>query len=186
VAGSLGSLPDGFVLDLARLSLQDSGYEVTLASIPDFKDPLLVANDAYSTIGIISANEWSDVAGVLDALQLNFANWAIDHVGSEKRWDLYLVFLVSSEIKGSELTPVERFVSDIRYVRKIVRGAVYATRESVEMALAPFLPVSPATQHSYGEPLEELERDLRVQGQDPALISSAIESFRRTGVVELP
>jgi hypothetical protein len=150
-----------------------------------FPEPPLIAEDPYSIAALVNPARWSDVAATIDQMQVSFGNWAVGHA-PEKRWDLYLVVLVAADISPDEVGPVEQVVSDIRFVRKIVRGAVLPTTESVEHALAPFLPVSPLGVRDITDPMRDLEQDLRAQGIDPTLVSSAIDTFGATGQVVLP
>lgn len=168
------------------LILSDAGYESRRVTIPDVGYPMLVAEDAYSIVGVLTSSSWATVAQVLPEVELSFANWAVLEGGPAKRWDLYLIILVAGEISSDALKTVEAVVSDIRYVRKIVRGAVTATTDGVERALAPVLPVSPAAARTYGDPLDDLAGELLIEGVSPVLVAAAIESFRRDGEVSIP
>jgi hypothetical protein len=178
--------PNGLLGDAALRVLSEADYAVQSFRVEGIAEPILVADDPYSTLGVITASTWGSLSAQIDSIQMIFANWAIERSGPGKRWDLYLVVLLSSDIEPEELTRVEAVVSDIRYVRKIVRGGVTASIAGVRHALAPFLPVAPSIRPDIEDPLHDLETQLRGQGIEPSVASFAIESFRETGEAALP
>jgi hypothetical protein len=176
---------DDSVADGALRLLRSAGFQVVAAELPEL-GPIAIAEDRYSIVGLLAAADWGEVRSRALELPIGLSNWAIEHGAGDRQWDVYLVVLLSERIDEGDLADVERFVSDTRFVRRIVRGSLAHGVDAIRAALAPFLPVDIRVDTEEGAPLEELEAKLRRTGLDEAVVAGAFDSFRATGEVEIP
>ncbi len=173
--------------DLAdfRAALEDADYNCEMTSVPT-SSRVLLAENPYSLIAIVEMDVWDSVEQSVFDVQSELSRLVAESTDAEKRWDMYvLVHLRTPSPSAVDVRAVEALEADTRYARKFVRWNLENSREELDRALRPFLPLRAATAFESQDVLQLLHRALATEGIEADLAESAIESFRLRGEVRL-
>lgn len=167
------------LLESAAEILRDNRFDVSPRVLDGFEEPLLVAESPYMLAVLIAGERWNDVAGAVGPAEVGLANWAsvVDH--SSRRWDLYVVVLIEQRPdSASEGAAIERAEANTDMTRKIVRSGIHTdTRERIQAALRPLLPLAPVGRAALPDFAAALEERLRVHGIEAEIAQQAVADF---------
>src|ERR1035437_9246876 len=157
--------------------LRAEGFSTDAVVLPS-GTALFVAEDVYSVAAITASDSWHQAAPDIDLLATDFANWALSRSPRDKQWDLYLILLVSTPvIEDEELAEIEELVSDVRYVRRLVRHGVPLDMGCIRTALAPLLTIQLPPRISERDPFKALVAALRSQGVDASRAQETVDRY---------
>jgi hypothetical protein len=137
-----------------------------------------VAEDDYSVVALVGADEWHSIESTVEPVATDFANWALGQNARDKQWDLYVIVLIASVVANdSELADIETFMLDTRYVRRLVRHGVEPEMSALRTALAALLPVELPQRVAERDPLGALASALRSEGVESQFSQRMVEEF---------
>jgi hypothetical protein len=172
------------LLQDADVLLKEAGFSTSLSFLSASDLPCLLAEDRFFVVAVVAAETLDDarhgepfaVSGLLDRLTAAEAG--------AKRWDAYVVLLAAEPIETAEQT---RDVVDLQYntrgVRRIVATGVN-DRESLAVALRPFLPLPPRTVGGLGNALDELVDQLVLNGVPAEAAPRYVAAFAQQGTLD--
>jgi hypothetical protein len=182
------SLPTGHpLLENAAEVLREHGLASAPRVLEGLGEPVLVVESPYMLAVLLAGERWSDLEDELYDAQVALANWAATVDSSSRRWDLYVVALLSNWPETPEdSAAIEQAEADTSLTRKIVRsGVLTADPERLRNALRPLLPLAPIGGAALPDLAEALEARLRVHGVDPDIAERAVSGFLHGGRVWL-
>jgi hypothetical protein len=167
--------------------LEGAGYNTAPIVLPDTKALLVVAESVYAVVGVVGAEEWSELAIDIDNLTTDFANWALSRKPEAKQWDLYLLLVIAQPLtRDADVAQAEQFANDTRYVRRLVRHGVASEHPgAVHTALAALLPLRLPERISERDPYAALVEALRGRGVDGHLAFQTVEQFLAATGIDL-
>jgi hypothetical protein len=172
------------LLQDAEALLKEAGFSTSRSELAGGELPSLVAEDKFFVVAVVAAatlddarrGEPSAVSGLLQRL-------AVAEAGA-KRWDAYVVLLTAEPIETPEQT---RDVVDLQYntrgVRRIVATGV-SDRDSVAVALRPFLPLPETSAGGLGNALDELVDQLILNGVPADAAPRYVAAFAKQGTLD--
>jgi hypothetical protein len=164
----------------AQEILTEGAFHTARVTLPQAQAGVLVAENPYTVAAVAGVDQWHDVAPYVNVLATEFANWALSRQPQAKQWDLYLIVLIVQPVTSdSELTEIEQFTDDTRYVRRLIRHGVVSDRDSADAltALAALLPLQLPDRIAERDPYSALVEALRGQGVDRDLAAQTVEQF---------
>jgi hypothetical protein len=164
--------------------LREAGFSTSRSDVAGGELPSLLAEDRFFVIAVVAAatldEAWRGepfaVNGLLDRL--------VTANAGAKRWDAYVVLLAADPIETSEQS---RRVVDLQYntrgVRRIVATGV-ADRDSLAVALRPFLPLPQTSAGGLGNALDELVDQLILNGVPADTAPRYVAAFAQQGTLD--
>lgn len=166
--------------DVADL-LSQAGYSMGTSDLAGAT--AVIGESPYALIACVEFDAWDCLEERIFDVQAALTRAAAD-APSARNWDLYVVALVAADSREhAHRATAERIESDTRYARKFVRAGVH--RHALDRALRPLLPLRQTAQLKIASPLSELRNELRALEIADVDADTAIESFCRSGTVEL-
>lgn len=170
-------------LDPVARVLEDGGYIVEALDIDDL-GPSLLAETPHALVLCITCT-WEALSNTVEEAQAELTNLSARHP-SPRSWDLYVVARIEQDPDEGQEIQRERIEHDTRYARKFVLAGGRADAETVMRALRPLLPLQATPSAKRGDPLDAMRDSLLQHDVDPALVASALTSFRETGEISIP
>jgi hypothetical protein len=166
--------------DIAAV-LRDAGYELASRELAGVD--AVLAETRYALVACFECDGWERLDERVFDVQSALTRVA-EESPSARTWDLYLVILVLAPVRDATgRAAAEAIEADTRYARKFVRFDV--AKDTLDRALRPLLPLRAPAELELSEPLGELRNELRSLLVADDVADAAVESFRRTNMVEV-
>jgi hypothetical protein len=181
---SADAFRQNLLLDEADAVMREVGFSTQFGVFSSADTPWLLAEDEFFLVAVIASGtleaaqraESFAAAELLDRLDAR-------NVGA-KRWDAYMVLLLEESVDDAERT---REVAELQYntrgVRRLVAAGV-TDRESLAVALRPFLPLPRPEPGGLSDALADMADQLTLNGVDPEKSPRYVAVFAQTGSLD--
>lgn len=175
------------IISAVHTSLVGGGYEYATDIEGDLihgalEDPLRVYESRSSVIGVAYYETWTTLEGRWVEAQSLLVDLITKYFrrGEAKTWEGYLVLLTNDQLLGDPLG-VDRIRRDTTRLRKIViAGADTDSRESLQTALLPVLPLNEVrTSLRAARVMDRLPKLLEALGINTVLSKEVVQAFEQ-------
>lgn len=173
------------LLELVADHLSKAGFVTQMSEVADLRGNAVFAETTDELVCVFVNPDGGFLRGSFDAVEAKLADLGVND-GSPRRWDYYSVALLAdpeSVVKHSQI--IREIEYDTNFSRKIVRVVDPKSRETVDAALRPLMPLREPKAVRLEEPLTALRREMLDSNVDSVLIDKAFDSYEATGEVRI-